>query len=244
MAIKIDIRGLTEVKNLLRDMKKEAPGILRFATNDTLEFVRDAESAAMKRVFDRPTPFILNSLRIDYLKAEKMEGRVLFKDAFASPKYDPVRDTLTPHIEGKSRRPKYGEYRLRKYGIIAHDEFLVPSRTAPVNQYGNIPGPTMVKILSSLQAFKEGGYKANTSTKINYIIGNVKGTKGIYQIQGGVGNAATGRWKLIFLIVKKQMKYNKRFEFYEIAQKEFDRVFPKMLDAKIARALGGYGFKA
>jgi len=228
----ITVNGVPEVQQLLDRLKREVPNMARYSINDAMVQVKEKEREETGRVFDRVTPFIQNSLRVDYLKSVDSKGRVWFKDVYTTPSFDPVTDVLTHHIKGGNRKAKLSEQRLRRQGVIDRDEWLIPVR-APLDKYGNVTGAYMVKVLASLQSFGEtGGAKNAKGSKIRWIVGEVGGTRGIYEIQGGVSNAERGRWKLIFLITKKAPRYRAVFDFTGIGQKEFDRVLPLQVGEK------------
>jgi hypothetical protein len=231
----ITVNGIPEVQQLLDRLKRETPTMARYAINDAMVQVKEKEREETGKVFDRVTPFIQNSLRVDYLKNIDSTGRVWFKDVYETLQFDPVTDVLTHHIKGGNRKAKLSEQRLRRAGIISRDEWLIPVG-APLNQYGNVTGAYMVKVLASLQAFTESGGARNAlGSKIRWMVGEAGGTRGIYEIQGGVSNADRGRWKLIFLITKKAPRYRAVFDFTGIGQKEFDRVLPLQIEAKWRR---------
>jgi hypothetical protein len=233
----VTVNGLPEVQQLLDKLKRETPHMARYAINDAMTQVKDAEKVETGKAFDRVTPFIQNSLRVDYLKSIDSKGRVWFKDGYTTPTFDPVTDVLTHHIKGGNRKAKLSEQRLRSAGIIGRNEWLIPVG-APLNQFGNVTGAYMVKVLASLQAFTGSGAKNATGSKVKWIIGEVGGARGIYEVQGGVSNAERGRWKLIFLITKKAPSYKKRYDFIGTGQREFDRVLPGQINEKWLKYIG------
>ena len=245
--LKVNIKGLREVKSMFDGLEKKLPEIEHFAMINAGEKARDAVAGQMFGVFDKPTPFIIKSLRLTDVDGGRVGKRsvgksikVGFKDVFASLRYDPVFDTLNPHIEGGPRVAKPSELRLRRAGILRAGEFIIPSRTAPLNKYGNIRGGEMTRILSDLKAFNEAGYNANRTKgravkgRGIYFIASPGGTRGIYQMTGGQYGKGIN---LVFIIVKKAPTYRKRLDFYGTAQREFDRVIEKEFDKVYARYL-------
>jgi len=242
----IVIKGMGRVlKEIEKDAKQQ-----RFAAwtafNKCVTIAKDDTTKHMREVFDRPTPFIMRSLRGVYSpkparRSGPIEGGVSFKDVFGKNEFgEAVSRILTPHIEGGSRPPKPGEKLLRRAGLISGNEYLIPSRTAPLDRYGNIKPGIMQKITSDLRAHRDAGYTANVNLKkrdAQYVIGNVGGTRGIYKIDGGLKNIHRGRWRLIFLIVKGSPKYRAKFKFYEVAGNSFQKNYPAQFDIAYSDAL-------
>lgn len=124
--------------------------------------------AEMQRVFDRPTRFTLNSLvALDGLS--KFTSVIIWRGDDATGK-----GVLTPskwlraEIIGGPRGQKASERRLqRMHGSSAGQTiYLVPTKFAKTDSYGNVTGPTMVKILSDLQALggPGEGFDGNRTT--------------------------------------------------------------------------------
>jgi hypothetical protein len=268
ISLSVKTVGLKQVKNFLTGMAKDMPKIEYYSRINTAEKMVEREINEMKTKFKSPTPFILNSLRVSKKsggaigreKKVSMFGQVTrgkkslpqdtsiivgFKNVFLSKGgRDAVYETIYPHIFGGPRGPKPSEIRLRRAGLLAGDEFLVPSRTAPLNKYGNIRSGTMTQILSDLRTFNEAGYKANRDLrkagKDKFFIAQPGGTKGIFKMvgRGGIG------LKMFFLIVRGAPRYSKRFDFFGVGQMEydnvhqieFDRVYSRFLKKRAARA--------
>lgn len=234
------IKGFDRALKSFRQDDKQA----RFAGFKALNIVsRKAltdQKREMNRVFDRPTRFIVNSIRVSqFARRDRLETKTGFKDTFASIRFDPVADTLQPHIDGGLRRPKRSEIRLRRFGILKQNEFLVPSRTAPLDRFGNIRRGIMQKILADLGSFADRGFDGNRkgNAKRQYVFGKVGDTKGIFRVAGGTSRQSTNRWSLIFLIVSRTPRYRQRYKFFQIAERglaakiipEFERQFAEAL---------------
>lgn len=105
----IVIKGMGRVlKEIEKDAKQQ-----RFAAwtafNKCVTIAKDDTTKHMREVFDRPTPFIMRSLRGVYSpkparRSGPIEGGVGFKDVFGKNEFgEAVSRILTPHIEGGSR---------------------------------------------------------------------------------------------------------------------------------------------
>ncbi|WP_417550131.1 hypothetical protein [Methylophaga sp.] len=227
--IKSELDKLT--KNLTDVEKKQIPFAMALALNEAATIGQSAGVKEMQRVFDRPTPFILKSLRVTRASKNNLKSEVGFKNVFG--KFgSAVENTLKPHIEGGKRKPKGSEATLRRAGILRPDEFIVPSKALRLDRFGNIPNGTMNKILSNIGGFGEQGYKANTPAArrtLKYIVGEVGGTRGIWSVQGK-------QWKPVLIFVK-QPNYKARFDFYGVTQRAIDEGFPGAMARSLRRAL-------
>lgn len=117
-----------------------------------MQGVRDIQ-AEMRRVFDRPRRETLNALKWVDGQVPSFAATIDWRDdGFVG------KGTLTPsrwiaiHMTGGVRRQKGSELRLQRARAVGQPIYLVPTKYAPVDAYGNVPGPRMVKILSDLEA--------------------------------------------------------------------------------------------
>lgn len=163
--LKIDVRtNFPEVSRWFGDVGKQARFATSRALNTTANVVRDNLRAEARRVFDRPTPYIINSFKVRrYSTRDNLEAEI-------GPTYmggkgvDPEK-LLQAQIEGGPRRLKSSERALQRAGILPAGHFTVPGQAAPLDQHGNIKGSFLVQLLSYFQAFGEQGYKANMTAK-------------------------------------------------------------------------------
>lgn len=133
----------------------------RALTNTTLA-AKAALRQEMVRVFDRPTPFTLNSLFVTPASKRKLEAVVLAKD-LDNKGGGSARLRTAPQIRGGQRDFKRFEGALRRAGLLGNDEQAVPGQAATLDAYGNMSRGQIVQILAWFQAFAESGYKANTT---------------------------------------------------------------------------------
>lgn len=239
----------TNVAEVQRELQALArtrfPGAIKGVVNALAKEIWAHERQQMPTVFDRPTPFVLNSVRVlNWATTAKpyaeigVETRVGRRDKAAE-------HALEPHIPGYSnvRAEKQSEFWLKRNGFMRPGEFLVPSRTMPRDRYGNVRGSTMQKMLADVGAFRTAqGFDATTGDKkARYVFGTVNGRKGkvrgIWQVQGGRKNMAAGRWKLMMLVVKQAPLYRKRFDFHGIGQRYATANLARLSREYVARAL-------
>lgn len=129
--------------------------VVNAAAYGALDDVREE----MRKQFDRPTPWVLRGPYVvparDGDQFGGIEARVAWRE-FAG-KSIPAEKSLRAQIEGGPRRLKRFE---RAIGLPAN-RVAVPGKWAPLDAYGNIPGPFIVQVLSALRLFGESGFRAN-----------------------------------------------------------------------------------
>jgi hypothetical protein len=220
-----------------RMAKGQVPYATSLAINRVAEFARDALRSNMQVVFDRPTPFILNSLFIKYANKSNLTAVVGHRD---NSRGTPASASLQAEIEGGGRRLKSTEK-------LAGAEF-VPARSAKLDAYGNLPSGT-VKLMR--QAIAQG-YAAQGSREYVFIKpGNTRGlAPGVYQrvqakvkISGRKGQkqATKSGGQLIpiaFMVVGA--KYEKRYDMQAVVGRtitsQFGQQFAAAMDYALANA--------
>lgn len=250
--IEIKEKGLNAARAWAAGLGHKVDEITWYAQVNTAERIRDRLTASIITDFDSPSAFVVGGVRTKLDKKEKTV-KVAFKDSVDSTSgaiehegrlYSDVASVaLIPHIQGGRRSDKGMEQWLKRTGQISRDEYLIPSRDAPgLDRYGNIKGSIATQILADLQAFHfEAGVRSTSRRDSMYMIGQVKGrrglVRGIWKVQGGVGNASKGKWKLVFLITKNRPTYRKRWDFYGIGLREFNRTFQHEWDRVFDREI-------
>lgn len=243
MEIKVEMKGLKELVSNLSDIEKnQLPFAMAKTLTQTAQQIKEASIKEMSRVLDRPTAYTLGSLYIQPAKKKEWSAMVYFKDKSSAGKGNPAANYLYPQVEGGQRNIKRFESSLRRIGVLPRGMFVVPGNACQLDSYGNIPSSLIIQILSYFQAFGEQGYRANITEKRKKSI--AKGSKkqgfgfeyfasygpgtwsgrqhlpaGIYKrVKFSAGTAI----KPIIMFVKEP-KYQKRFPFYEIAQKTIEQ---------------------
>ena len=242
MEFKIRIDGIEGVKTMLNNLsQKQIPYATALALTRTAQDVKQAEYAEMQKVFDRPTPYTLQSLYLKPATKQNLESMVYFKD-FAG-KGTPAKKFLPPEIHGGERRLKRFESALKRIGILPDGRYVTPGSACPLDAYGNIPGSFIVQILSYFRAFGEQGYRANITPKkkqklkagtkrnrgYEYFVSYGKGTwSGRQHLPPGIYKRTGFAWgssvKPIFMFVRKPA-YKPRFRFYELAKEITNKKF-------------------
>jgi len=234
LKIRVDSR---DVMRQLRQLRKEdAPIVTAYALTKTAQDIKAAEIASMKAVFDRPSRFTLNALYMQPAKKNSLVAVVYFKEGFGS---IPAWRYLGPQVEGGGRQHKSHEKRLIRAGHMKPDEYAVPGAGAKLDQYGNISGPTIERILSHVQAAEQfAGYQANATGSRRSRAKRRKGGTYFVLRPDGAGRARGSVAPGIYLrqnvnqivpviMFVKAPRYRKRFPFYETAREVFAANFAR-----------------
>jgi hypothetical protein len=132
ISVSADLRSLTRALNDLE--KKQLPFATANALTALAKRVQEAEKAAMPKVFDRPTPFTVNSIGVKAALKNRLEALVFVKDIAAS--------YLMPYEFG-------GNHKL----IGSGKTWLEPKDFALLNQYGNFSRSTLDRLKGRTDIF-------------------------------------------------------------------------------------------
>ncbi|MCQ4271065.1 hypothetical protein NA655_08530 [Pseudomonas kuykendallii] len=231
---KIEAKGLAEQLGTLTDIvERQLPFATALALTTTAKMVEAELQSEMRTVFDRPTPYTLNSLRVFPATKEKLVARVWMKDE--SDKAAPATRWLTPQVYGGQRQDKRSEKLLRARGILPDGKYIVPGRDAKLDQFGNIGRGQLQKIISGLGA-QFDRYANSTDSKRS--IGNRRRYFVLRNSAGPIGIAErTGRGRdkvKLLLAFAGRPGYRKDFDFFGVG----DRVAEEQLDVQFRLALG------
>ena len=221
--MKIQITGIKEISSKLDDIAQKRMAIATVAAiKDTAFQMQAGLKEEMRKVFDRPTPWALGTVRVDITEAKKTTQTAWVGLDYEGGKTANLWETpaFAPHeVQGGNRGIKPSERQLRAAGILPEGYSIAPARDAWLDQYGNIPGPQMVQILSSVKAFGEIGYlmnrtgKSRGKQKNRYFVRYVAGRPiGIWERLDKYNASAV----IIFI---RRPTYKKRFDFYGVARR-------------------------
>lgn len=218
------MRGADLARALVVGLGEKMPKIVWWATSDAGWKAKTKVQAAIPTMFDRPTPMVKSSPR---LISEREFGNVILamKDVYDSSTDARMSRILEPHIFAVPREWRPSEKWFARAGLLHPGEYLVPSRSAPLDAYGNIPGSVWQKIIADMNLYTSGGQ--NTLRGRKYIWGVTPTVRGVFKVAGGV--AGGGAWQLILAVVRGA-NYRERFTFYDMAMEEFDRAYPVEFD--------------
>lgn len=232
----LTIRRTTgSIADVIASMRDIPARVVPYAASTAL--TRTAQTAAkvdlpgaMRKVFDNPTPYALNSLFVKPSTTNSLSARVMVKDT-ASRGVVPEK-FLFPEVSGGGRNAKGFEGALRFGGWLKSGERAMPAIDMPRDAYGNVSGPTIRSILATLEK-PGGGRRVKGQRKGRYgsglFAGQVGKTRGIWQRDGS-------SIKPLFIFTTKQPLYRARLDFEGIAKKaandnfktEFTRAFEEM----------------
>jgi hypothetical protein len=103
ISIDLDISGAVKLTNAIT---KQIPFAMAKALTQTAIQAQTDIAQAMTQVFDRPTPYTLNSTYVIPATKDRLESFVQLKDSAA--KGTPAIKFLDPEVLGGERNPKYG----------------------------------------------------------------------------------------------------------------------------------------
>lgn len=238
---KVSADGLRGQLALLEDLEqKHIPVATVLALNQTAYDLRDRLRQEMEQVFDRPTRYTLNSLKVFPASRNKLEARVWMKDE--SVKAEPATRWLSPEIFGGPRLNKRLERQLRERNILPESKYVVPGAGAKLDSHGNISRGQVTKAMSGIGGFTQVGYNANAtdsarSAKKGYaqryfVIQRNREPIGIAERTG------RGRDKMqIILAFVGKPEYRKALHFYEVADAYVAEQLPKRFAEALAKEL-------
>ena len=253
----VEVRGLIPLQNHLNATKKQIGIATQRAILKTAQHVIKAEQEEMRRVFDRPTNFTLNSLTVKFDKPN-MRASVEVKDGY----WTRSDNYLSVQREGGRRRLKALERNLQHYGVMPEGWIAVPGEGARLDVFGNMSVGQIRQILSWFDAAERVlGSTQNMGEK-----GRAKKRKGTrrseaFEYFAALPGHRTGRrsWKngrsqsltpgiykrTFFghgtaikpvIIFVRNATYAKRFKFFEVANKTVDKHFAAEFNAAMARS--------
>ena len=249
--MKVDVR--VNVGRILRGFKnfptEKLPFALALATTKTAQAVADAQRHEMSDVFDKPTPYTLDSVFMKSATKTNINALVGIKNF--SGKGTPATKFLMAEIVGGARKLKRFEIALRSVGALPPGYYAVPGSAATLDAYGNIDRGLIVQLLSYFKAFPEMGYKANMTDKRKAALakGNAKtGKLGVAYFAGYIPGVSTpgiwARYKLghgsavkpIIMFVSAA-HYEVLFDFTYVAEMIVKRVGESNLRAAIKEVM-------
>lgn len=114
----------------------------------------------MPQVFDQPTAYTLNALRVEPATKDKLTARIAVKDQ-AGGKSTRPESYLLPEVQGGARAEKRFERALRYAGVLSQGWSAILGRDAPLDAHGNlIPSVLRMAIAAAKRGDKPspGGY--------------------------------------------------------------------------------------
>lgn len=221
--IRIDAR--TNVEELSRALRtvgsKQLPFALALMATRLAMLVKEGELSVLRARLDRPTATTLKSLYVKAAKKGNPEARTFFKDAWTSGV--PADTYLQQAVKGGRRPHKRFEKALIAKGIMKPGQYAIPASSA-LNQFGNVPRGTIMKILSGLGAAETtSGTQANATDSTRskrkgnakkYFSGDFDGSQGIWEKKKTAFGDAV---RPVFIFSDGEPTYRVIVPFYKIA---------------------------
>lgn len=238
----------TDFSELTRWAEKLAADQVPFATavalTETAKLVRQAEVKEMRRVFDRPTRFTLNSLYLRGATKRNLQAEVWLKDTgdAAAAQY------LRPQISGGPRPQKRFERLLQSSGVMPGGWHALPGKGARLDSAGNMSSAQLVQALSVLRSQRD--YNQNTTDRSRQRA-KAAGKQRDYFVSGpkSAAKAANGGRlpfgvylrgakdvSSIFFFVRS-VNYKPRFRYFEVAENVIKRELPLQFDLAMRKAM-------
>lgn len=212
-----------QLKAVIDEDQQHLSRVIEQALDATAFDMREGLQNNMKKVFDEPTSFTLNSLKVTKTKNHNMEAYVWLKDPERMSEH-----YLLPQILGGVRKTKGFERALG-------DTRLFPAKGLKLTKAGNISRGLITQVLSALGfAEQHQGYQANRTEKSakrnrkrqkDYVYlynGSGKLPPGIYQRSGVKGRGL----KPIMLEGHQDKSVTPLFEFYKVSELIANERFP------------------
>lgn len=245
VVISVDMTG---VRNLFAGFDRDMPFLTAAALTATAQEVQKAEVEKMKDVFDRPTPWTVDSVYIvPAKKADTMPTAIVaFKDDAGKGKL-PAYKYLAAEIEGGARKYKSHELALIAAGVMHSGEYAVPGEGVVLDEYGNMPGALIETILTQLGASERvAGHTSNMSLNRSRKR-NIRRAGGRFFLmrrnsgaRDGIYFEPTPRVIFPFIIFVSTPGYGERFPAYETATEVVERTFTlKFMDVFTKYVAGG-----
>ncbi len=213
------------VKEMIKALPKTAGRAAEIALDKTAFDVRDAVRDEMKRVFDKPTRWTLNSLKVTRTQNHNMQASVWFKEPDRMGQH-----YLVPQVDGGPRRYKGHELGLGR-------TMFVPAMGAKILKSGAVSRAQLRRILFDLKG-------SNSSTGRKYVRRRRKHKNlypGVYERfkkRNGKSRSRFGRGlRPVLLEGKQKAPIKPLLKFYDVANKtagksyrgHFDKVFDILL---------------
>lgn len=243
----ITLRVHDEFKKLVDAVGDVAPRHIRrsavVALTKTTVLAKNALQAELPKVFDRPTPWTMNSLFVRPATFATPVAEIMIKD-FA-PKGTPAVKYLAPGVYGGARRIKRFERALQYAGAMPRGWFAVPTKDVKLDVYGNPPGPLITRILSvvkaSPDAMQNQTKKSRGRAKADYFVvtekrGNL--SPGIYE-RKRLGHGTGIR--MLFFYTSSPPQYQKRLDFDGIVTTVVEKNFGYQFEFAFADAIKRFG---
>lgn len=213
------------------------------ALNHTANQARQALVETIDDVFDRPTSFTRNAVRILNATANRLEAELWVKDdKDNNSKGQAPEDWVAPQVFGGPRVDKASERNLRAKGILPRGMFIVPAEGARLDQYGNMSRGQMIQILSGLGALEYVAGATQNATQSARSLAKGHGKAYFVMRRGrvpiGIGERRDKSLVMVLAFVR-QPQYRERFRFFDVVRRiaEDDARLEANIEKALAKAM-------
>jgi hypothetical protein len=232
MSVSIDI---DEAQRYLSTVEKQQfPYACARALTMTARDAKVHVQGKLPKIFDRPTPFTINSLYSSYATKKNLYSEVGYREW--ATKGTPAYKYLSPNVYGLDRPQKASERLLERKGLIPSGSKLVMSKAVRKNQYGNVTGGMYTRILSGLGAHMQAGFTANSrrgSKKARrYFIGTPRGGT----MPAGIYERFKGHIRPLFFI-EPRARYKPVFHIQGLVEQAVAKTWAWNFDTSMRMAL-------
>ena len=228
------------------EMAKQIPVAASMALNSTARVVEKELKRTMYSIFDRPTPFVMDSLRTILSSEQNLQAKVWFKNP---PNMGDKEHYLAPQVYGGSRPFKRFEQMLQNVHVsrsLPRGWFAVPGPAARMDGYGNMSRGQVIQLLSAMRAFSEVGYTMNRRDKgmggrarnnLQYVVIR-PGQKS--KLKPGIWLRGPNNSLSQVLAFVPSVSYRKRLAFFEIAQSVMERELPGYFERAMQKVIANF----
>lgn len=210
-----EVTGVADALRRMDDIgRQQLPFAIAKALTTTVKQAQVAETAHIRDVFDKPTPFTQRAVAISVATKTNLAASVFVKSAQA--KY------LKPEMDGGSRPLKSFE---QKFATEGQAHVVLPGRGIQLNSYGNISRAKIKRIAADLNS-SEGAKR--------FFSGTPKGQAGPAGVYARTNNNMHITPLLVFAT---EAVYQKRFNFSAIATDVITQQFEANMMAAWADAV-------
>lgn len=240
--------NLSDIAQRVAAIGRQGPYVAAVSLTRSVKAAQLAIRTEEQRVFDRPTPYALNSTYVKAATKSNIVAELGIKERGAS-KGAPLERVLGPEIYGGGRGQKGFERMLQRAGVLPAGWLVVPAAAARLDGNGNVVRGQLEQILAALQVQRSAGQgrratrgRASASSRrtVDYFVLQAaqRGLKpGIYlKRQFAHGSAI----KPVFLFVRNAT-YRERLKFFDTSRKTVAETFEGVFASEMAKAMGGAG---
>lgn len=231
--LKLDFSEFIKKAEAIEGAARQVKWLLAVSLTDAVKEARDAEIKEMERVFDRPTRYTLNAIRVEPATKTKLTATLHFKDGLGN-KGTPADKYLGPEVHGGVRRHKAAERQLIRFGFMKSDEYVVPGKGVKLDSNGNIRPAIFMEILSALGAATDPmqnrtatSKRRNKKLKTYFVVRGKGAPPGVYMRKG--------KQAVPILMFVKGVDYRPRYPFYEVGRRIIPQAMRRHFDAAVKR---------